>query len=170
MNFSIDASPLAAAFHQRSFNMLNRIISTLAVCVLLGCAANSAVAQDRNALPSVTLPPELDRVLRDYERQWRLRSASGLSKLFTEDGFVLPPGQPPTRGREAIMERYQGRGGPLSLRALKFAASDSIGYIIGGYAVSEGEPDIGKFILLVERIRPGPWYIAADMDNGNSRD
>lgn len=134
----------------------------------MGSVADHALAQNENPLPSVTLPSELDRVLRDYEREWRLRSASGLAELFAEDGFVLQPGRPPARGRKSITERYQGRGGPLSLRALEFATSDSIGYIIGAYSVRNEDPDIGKFILILERKPPGPWYIAADMDNGNN--
>lgn len=128
----------------------------------------AAVSQPSDTPPSVPLPPELDRVLRDYEDAWAARSAVGLAKLFTEDGFVLQPGQPPARGREAIEERYEGRGGPLSLRALEFATSDSIGYIIGAYSVARDMPDVGKFILLVRRDPPGPWYIAADMDNGSN--
>jgi hypothetical protein len=41
-------------------------------------------------LPSVTLPPELDRVLRDYETAWTAKDAARLAKLFAEDGYVLP--------------------------------------------------------------------------------
>jgi hypothetical protein len=106
-------------------------------------------------------------VLRDYEKEWSGRSPSGLAGLFTEDGFVLQPGHPPVRGRAGIMAAYDRSGGPLALRALAFATADTVGYIVGAYASTAGEPDIGKFILLVRRARGGPWRIAADMDNGN---
>src|SRR5262249_25755892 len=49
--------------------------------------------------PSVALPPELARVLPDYETAWGSRDAAALARLFAEDGFVLPGGKPPIRGR-----------------------------------------------------------------------
>lgn len=121
-------------------------------------------------LPSIDLPRELDRVLRDYEREWQARSPTGLAALFVEDGFVLQGGRPPVRGRAGITEAYQrSGGGPLALRALAYAIADTVGYIIGAYSSASGAPDIGKFILALRRERGGPWRIAADMDNGNSR-
>lgn len=39
-----------------------------------------AAAQDQ--LPSIELPPELDRVLRDYEAGWQGGDAQGLAALF----------------------------------------------------------------------------------------
>jgi predicted alpha/beta superfamily hydrolase/ketosteroid isomerase-like protein len=119
------------------------------------------------ALPSVTLPAELDRVLRDYERAWGARSPDALARLFTDDGFVLQPGRPPARGRDEIVRAYTGSGGPLALRALAYATAGDVGYIVGAYTWEAGKPDDGKFILLVRRAAGGPWKIAADMDNGN---
>ncbi|MGH9202759.1 MAG: YybH family protein, partial [Vicinamibacterales bacterium] len=55
-------------------------------------------------LPSVTLPPELDRVLRDYERHWKASDGAALSALFTEDGFINRGGW--IRGRDAIRAAY----------------------------------------------------------------
>jgi hypothetical protein len=114
----------------------------------------------------VTLPPELDRVLRDYEKQWMAKSPQGLAALFVEDGFVLQGGKLPVRGRTAIEEAYRTGGGPLSLRAFAYATSGDTGYIIGGYAGQAGARDSGKFILLLRR-EAGVWRIIADMDNGN---
>ncbi|HEX9709306.1 MAG TPA: nuclear transport factor 2 family protein [Candidatus Thermoplasmatota archaeon] len=116
--------------------------------------------------PSVELPPALERVLRDYEVAWRAQDADALAALFHPDGFVMSPGQPPVRGREAIGAHYQGRGGPLALRALDYAAEADVGWIIGGYARAPGEPDVGKFSLTLRRV-DGRWLIVTDMDNGN---
>lgn len=131
------------------------------------CKAQEALHQVQ--LPSVALPPELDRVLRDYERAWQERVPSALADLFTVDGFVLRPGQPPVRGRRAIAEAYRNSGGPLSLRALGFAVADTVGYIVGGFSGRAGEPDAGKFVLALRRDPSGRWLIAADIDNGNQR-
>ena len=120
-------------------------------------------------LPSVPLPPELARVLTDYERAWQQKDAAALAALFAENGFVLSSGVPPVRGRAAIQKHYSGQGGPLSLRALAYAAEGSTGYIIGGFAREQGQPDIGKFTLTLRRASDGRWLIMSDMDNGNSR-
>ena len=120
-------------------------------------------------LPSVELPPELARVLTDYEVEWR-RGGAAVAQLFTEDGFVLSGGRPPIRGRAAIAEHYgSGGGGPLSLRALAFAAEGSVGYIIGAYATERGAPDIGKFTLTLRKRPDGRWMIVSDMDSPNRR-
>jgi ketosteroid isomerase-like protein len=121
------------------------------------------------ALPSVTLPPELDRVLRDYERAWRAKDAAALAALFAEDGFVMSDGAPPVRGRAAIRAKYANSGGPLALRALAWATEGKVGYIIGGFGGEAGAPDSGKFILALKRGDDGRWLIAADMDNSNRR-
>jgi ketosteroid isomerase-like protein len=119
--------------------------------------------------PSVALPASLARVLTDYETAWRGRDAAALAELFTEDGLVLSSGVPAVRGRAAVEKHYTGKGGPLSLRAFAFATDGNIGYILGGFARREGEPDIGKFTLTLRLERDGRWRIASDMDNGNSR-
>lgn len=120
-------------------------------------------------LPSVTLPPELARVLTDYETAWRAKDAAALARLFAEDGFVLSSGAPPVRGRAAIEKAYAGAGGALVLRALAFATEGRIGYIIGGFTRKAGEPDVGKFTLTLKKDASGTWLIASDMDNGNER-
>jgi ketosteroid isomerase-like protein len=134
--------------------------------VSLTLLAQAVVA---SALPSVTLPPELARVLTEYESAWQQKDARALAELFAEDGFVLSSGVPPVRGRQAIQKHYSGQGGPLSLRALAYTVEGSTGYIIGGFARQTGQPDIGKFTLTLRKSADGRWLIMSDMDNGNSR-
>ena len=122
-----------------------------------------------SALPSVTLPPPLARILTDYEAAWSRKDAAALAALFAEDGFVLSSGTLPVRGRAAIERHYMGQGGPLALRALAYAVDGRIGYIIGGFARAKGEPDIGKFTLTLVKGPQGRWLIQSDMDNGNAR-
>lgn len=142
----------------------------LLLAVLFLAITKTSAAQDPDSaaqMPSITLPPALDRVLRDYEKAWRQRDASALAGRFAQDGFVLSPGRVPVRGRWAIEERYKNAGGPLVLRALAYATADSVGYIIGAYSRQEGEADIGKFVLALCTDQTGRWMIAADMDNSN---
>lgn len=120
-------------------------------------------------LASVSLPPELARVLTDYERAWSNKDATSLSELFTVDGFVLSSGSPMVRGRRAIQEFYGRAGGPLALRAVAFATEGNVGFIIGGFSNRPGEPDRGKFTLTLRRDTQGKWLIMSDMDNSNRR-
>ena len=119
--------------------------------------------------PTVELPRELHRVLSDYETAWAARDAKALAALFAEDGFVLPGGRPPVRGREAIERYYQRHGGPLSLRAIAYAMEGPVGYILGGYASEKGKEDDGKFTLTLRKDAEGKWWIVSDMDNSNRR-
>ena len=119
--------------------------------------------------PSVQLPPEMARVLRDYETAWRNRDAAALARLFTADGFVLGDGDAPVRGRDAIARHYASAGGPLVLRAFAFATEGSVGWIVGGFAREQGQSDLGKFTLTLRRDAAGRWLIASDMDNSNRR-
>ena len=146
----------------------------LRTAALLACIPCSVPAQAPAAtptaavpVPSVELPAELARVLTDYETLYRTGGMK-LAELFTDDGFVLSGGRPPIRGRPGIAEYYGRPGGPLSLRALAYAAEGNVGYIIGGYTDQKGNPDIGKFTLTLRKGSDGRWLIVSDMDNGNS--
>jgi len=103
-------------------------------------------------------------------RAWHPEVARlSLAALFAEDGFVLPSGALPVRGRAAIEKHYTGSGGPLSLRALAYATEGSIGYIIGAYGGERGKPDSGKFTLTLKKGPGDRWLIMSDMDNVNAR-
>ena len=119
--------------------------------------------------PSVTLPPELTRVLTDYEVAWKAGDAAALARLFAEDGYVLPAGRTPVKGRAAIQKLYTHPGSPLSLRAFAFAMNGDVGYILGGYGAEQGKPDDGKFTLTLRKSEDGRWLIVSDMDNSNRR-
>jgi len=148
-----------------------RLANLALLAAVLSAAPSFAAAQEAPPapLPSVTLPPELDRVLRDYERAWAAGDEAAVAALFTEDGFVLQNGEPPVRGREAIRRVYAPFDGPLRLRAMGYAAGDSVGYIVGGYRYGDAPQDGGKFVLALRRAPGGQWMIAADMDNSNQR-
>jgi len=152
--------------------MRRMLLAMLLSCVpgVAPAARAQSAADAPSGLASVTLPPELDRVLRDYERAWRSGDAAALAALFAEDGHVLQSGRNPVRGRAAIAAAYGGQaGGSLRLRAFAYATSDTTGYILGAYGYGEGDavPDMGKYTLTLRRTPGGPWLIFSDMDNGN---
>src|SRR5215813_6459445 len=108
-------------------------IAIVATAIFASPAPTGSAQSAAAPMSSVALPPPLERVLRDYERAWRARDPAALAGLFAEDGFVLPNGRLPVRGRDAIRATYAEGGGPLLLRALAYATEGSIGYIIGAY-------------------------------------
>jgi hypothetical protein len=72
------------------------------------------------------------------------------------------------QGRAAIERFYDGRGGPLLLRAFAFAINGDVAYVLGGYSTEVGRPDIGKFTLTLRR-ESRRWRIVSDMDSGNEQ-
>ena len=144
-------------------------ITAFFATLMLAIAASAQAQESRTSQPGVKLPPELARVLSDYEAAWRAGDGAALSRLFDDDGFVLPNGEPAVRGRAAIQQFYRGPGGLLVLRAFAFASEGSVGFIIGGFSRQNGQPDVGKFTLTLRKTADGRWLIVSDMDNGNRR-
>lgn len=116
-------------------------------------------------LPSVELPPELDRVLREYEQHWQAGNAEALVALFTKDGFVARRGGW-IRGQAGLRKALQNSSSDLRLRAVAYAIDERVGYIIGayGYGNEPSVSDRGIFILTLRRNEGGRWFIAADLD------
>ena len=114
---------------------MTRAIRLVALAAVLVAAAALAAPTPQ---PSIQLPPELARVLTDYETAWRARDAAALARLFAEDGFVMSSNQLPVRGRAAIEKQYTGSGGPLFLRAFAYATEGRLGYILGGFTNRQG--------------------------------
>lgn len=151
---------------------MGRVAVTISFALLLG-AALFAAGQGQQpppvpAQPTVTLPPDLARVLTDYEAAWSSRDAAALARLFADNRVVVPNACPPVKGRAAVQQCYTGSGGALSLRAVAYATEGAIGYIIGAYAPQKGQPDGGKFTLTLLK-EEGRWLIVADMDRGYPR-
>ena len=140
------------------------------IALLGGAACKPAGRSGGDAgspLPPVTLPDDLERVLREYARASAARDTSALAALFTADGFLLAPGAPPVRGQPSLGQALAPRTGPLRLVPIAYAAADSVGYIIGTFGSEQSAAHGGKFVLALRRSGNGPWRIAADIDNPN---
>lgn len=133
---------------------------------LSACSQGSSTAAP---LPSVVLPPALDRVLRDYETAWKAADAAGLAQLFADGRVVMTNSGRAVHGREAVRQAYASGGGPLVLRATSYAVDDTVAHIIGAYTMRPGEGDVGTFVLALVRPPGGKWLIAADMDRAIRR-
>lgn len=153
--------------------MSRSVLAVTALSLILLAGPLSAQKPSESAAPTelldIVLPPELDRVLRDYERAWRAGDAKAIASLFTEDGVLLQNYRVPIRGRRAIEAVYEGeRGGPLHLRAIAYGAGDTVGYIVGGYRYGDAVHDMGKFTLTLQRAPGKRWLISSDMDSMNA--
>lgn len=149
---------------------MSRTMLSAALAAVLLFAVPTEAQEAPARLPSIELPAELDRVLRDYERAWSAGDANALAALFTEDGYVSHPGGW-VSGRAAIRAQYATAGGDLRLRALAYGDDGATGWIVGayGYGPTAATQDGGKFVLALERDAGGVWLIAADLDNTNRR-
>ncbi len=150
--------------------MVRLISASVALLVVLIAATPAARAgQPRVAAvaepPAITLPPALDRVLRDYERAWRDGDGSALARLFAVDGFAVQSGSPIARGRAAIARNIQGPGGVLQLTAYAYATAGTSGHIVGSYRYPDTTGPGGRFVLALTQGVDGRWLIAADLDN-----
>ena len=153
----------------KPFVVLTSLSVSLLALPTLQAQGTSAQQPAPAAVPSVELPADLSRVLRDYERHWKAGDGPALAALFTDDGFIQRGG-PWIKGRAAISASYATMAsGDLRLRAVGFATADTVGYIIGAYRYGEATTDGGKFILALRRARGGEWKIAADLDAANRR-
>ena len=142
------------------------------LCIILFCliiiAAESRAQDAFEQQPSIDLPAELDRVLRDYEQAWSGGNEDELASLFTEDGYV-PSGEGWIKGHDAIRARYEGAAGDLRLRAISFDIDGDVGFIVGAYGYGEdaASVDRGNFVLALKKGADGKWLIAADLDKQN---
>lgn len=144
-----------------------RILTSLALALTLALPA-VAIQRGPSSLPSLGLPPDLERVLRDYETAWQARDGDALSLLFADNQVVMPNACAPVMGRAAVAACYRGAGGGLSLRAVAFGVDGALGYIIGEYAEKAGAPAIGRFTLTLRKSGER-WLIVSDMDRSYPR-
>jgi len=114
-------------------------------------------------LPSIEVPQDLARVLREYEQFRKAGDAAALAGLYADDG-LYPASRGWVRGREAIRAVFGSTGpGDFRLRAHAFAVQDSVASITGS-VVGGGEPSApltANFMLALRRGEDGRWLIAA---------
>jgi ketosteroid isomerase-like protein len=146
---------------------LARFVVALTVAIAGAPAGAQAppAPPDPQMPPVISLPPALDRVLRDYEAAWRDGDGPRLAALFTEDGFAVQSGSPIRHGRAAIAGGLTKSGGMLQLTAYAYSSSGTVAYIVGGYRYPTTVGAGGRFVLALRSGPDGRWLIAADLDN-----
>ena len=112
--------------------------------------------------PSVDLPPEIDRVIREWERATKSADARAFAALFTEDGLMSQPNGW-IRGRDAIRSAAGDiPAADLRVRAHQFAAEDSVATVTGSLSdtSSSSVRDVARVTFTLRRAIGG-WLITS---------
>jgi predicted TIM-barrel fold metal-dependent hydrolase len=116
-------------------------------------------------LPTIELPEDLARLLREREKGWNDKSA--LAPLFTEDSLVFDRRESRwIRGRDAVAEYLAGNfAKPHRVTPVAYAVEGSAGYIAGYFTRPLEDGSIryfGQVLLSLQKGADGMWRIAAE--------
>jgi predicted TIM-barrel fold metal-dependent hydrolase len=114
-------------------------------------------------LPIVSLPTDIEDVVRSFERNWRAGdNKTALAEQFTDSG-LFQYADDWLRGRPAIRMMLLGSGGPLRLRPQTFGTEGNAAHVGGMYGFYRDTAwvDQGRFLFVLHRDRERPWRIAA---------
>jgi predicted TIM-barrel fold metal-dependent hydrolase len=114
-------------------------------------------------LPVVSLPADIDDVLRSFERNWQAPdNKMALAAQFTDSG-LFQYADDWLRGRPSIRMMLLGSGGPLRLRAQAFGSEGRAAHVSGMYGFYRDTAwiDQGRFLFALRRERDGAWRIEA---------
>jgi uncharacterized protein len=112
-------------------------------------------------LPSVQLPPELARLLREFGKNWR--SESGLAPLFTEDSMMVKRDVNNWVKGKAVVSGVWSKtyGEEITLIPVAYYTDDSAGYIMAYLGDTDPTPTIwGEAMIAVKKEKDGQWRIA----------
>ena len=147
---------------------MKEIITFSLLVMLISMTPSTLFAQNEVKQPTITLPAELDRILKDYEFAWQAGDEEALASLFVDDGYVS--GETGwLKGQDQIRGKYKNAQGDLKLRAIAYAVEGTTGYILGayGYGKDDSFTDRGIFVLTIQQATSGKWLIVADLDRSN---
>ena len=112
-------------------------------------------------LPPVTLPPELDGLLRAREK---VSGAPPVGDVFAEDALILEFQEGRWwKGHERINRFINNWPPDVRLIPRAYAINGSAGYIAGGVRVGASEADNLNFLLGLRKRADGRWQIASEM-------
>jgi uncharacterized protein (TIGR02246 family) len=121
--------------------------------------------------------PDIQAREQEFVEAFNRGEASGVARLFTEDGRVLPPNADAVEGRaniEAFFKEDQARAS-LSLRLLTVHECAGLCVAVGLSEVerqpdgASPDKDRGKFVQVWTRQSDGSWLLAEGIFNSNQR-
>src|SRR5262245_55397475 len=142
---------------------MNRRNLTIAAAMIL--AATSAYAQGNADTAGIA------KARSAYEKAAGAQDAPGIAKLYTADGFEMPPNAPAAKGRAAIEAYHKAFAQQFMVHGITLKPTDT--QVHGDTAVDIGTytqslmfqkgggmfDDKGKYIVLLKKDAGGGWQI-----------
>jgi uncharacterized protein (TIGR02246 family) len=133
----------------------------------------------KDAAPSSPAVREIDKTRNEYVESWKAGDVERITSLYTHDGVVMYPDQPPVIGRAAIAEYFKGFYAEFDALDFQLASSEIV--VAGDWAYDRGTyrwkakpkkggapmDDDGKYLVILRREADGRWRVARDMDNSD---
>ena len=164
---------------------MTKVLLLLSVTALLlpACQAREKPASDGaevNSAAAVDTAGD-EQAIRAHVDHWlqlvKAKDASGIAKLYAEDGAVMPPNAPIGKGRAAIQQAWASMmrtpGFDLTFNPEQIAISSSGDMALdrGTYSLTVApagttQTDTGKYVVVWRKIG-GDWKAVADIFNSD---
>ena len=120
---------------------------------------------------------EIQSIIDQFAKAANAKDAQGIASIYADDATLLPPGQPPVKGRDAIRDFWQGfldsGADAPALKIVSIDASGDLAYEIGEWTAIMPKPDgstaptTGKYLVVYKRQPDGALKMVADMFSAN---
>ena len=159
------------------------LLAVSPLLLLSGCDPRERPAADSAEMNAVVTGDAAadEQAIRGQVDRWlqlvQAKDASGIAQLYHEDGAVMPPGAPISKGREAIeqtwasMMRTPGFDLNISPEQIIISSSGDMALDRGTYqltisAAGSPQTDTGKYVVVWRKV-DGVWKAAADIFNSD---
>lgn len=155
---------------------MSRTLFVLATAAALVTGCERAGHDTAVAATKANAPAEDQAVRAHMNRYLELlknRDANAIAMFFTDDGVVMPPGQPPAQGRDAVRQFWQSTAKSSDV-AVSFQPEET--QVSGDFAVDRGNyrlkgkvngkpvEQIGKYVVIWKKVGDD-WKVATDIWN-----
>lgn len=163
--------------------MKTRLILLTATALLVSScdAANETTTGPLDEASTSVTAADDETAIRGQVAKWleliKSRDAAAIAQMYTEDGAVMPPNAPMSKGRTAVAETWEALMSAPGFE-LTFAPEVIVLSSSGDMALDRGtyrmrvapdgneQIDIGKYVVVWQKV-DGEWKAAADIINSD---
>ena len=159
------------------------LLLSVSALLLPACQAREKPANDGSEVNSTTVVNSAadEQAIRANVDHWlqliKAKDASGIAKMYSEDGAVMPPNAPIGKGRAAIQQAWASMMGTpgfdltFSPEQIVMSSSGDMALDRGTYALKVApsgttQTDTGKYVVVWRKVG-GDWKAAADIFNSD---
>jgi uncharacterized protein (TIGR02246 family) len=116
--------------------------------------------------------PALDKLRAEVAAAFNAKDAAKIASFYADDGVLMPPNQPLTKGRANIEARYkrefQEGVTNLQLKPMESAVAGAQAFDTGTATITlpDGRTENSKYLVVLKRVG-GEWKIAYDIYNSD---